>query len=157
MGILHLADLSLFADYYQFTVQDGGVFPDAPTDWTSDDIDRRVKVAPNVVVVCPLRNDTVPVQVEVHDRAPQIDLDGYDHAVRASLDLPTGILQIHECTGGERLRLTLAPGPYAVLALFSGLETIDEAQGEGEDTYRVLLWPDASAPVDVLKAWNPPE
>ena len=35
----------VFADYHQFYVQDGGINPEAPTDWTDEDVERRAKVA----------------------------------------------------------------------------------------------------------------
>lgn len=144
----------VFADFHQFYVQDGGIFPDAPTDWTDDDIQRRVKAIEHVVVICPLRNMAVPVVLELHDSEPVVNQSDYDHVVRCSLELPTGELQVYECTGGEVLRQSVAPGRYAVLALFSGLSTIDEMGLEGDDTYRLLLWPTASAlPLSVLKAW----
>jgi hypothetical protein len=54
--------LEVFADYHQFYVWDAGVGPSAPEDYTDDDVRRRVKVAPNVVVVQPVRNMTVPVE-----------------------------------------------------------------------------------------------
>lgn len=144
----------VFADYYQFYVQDAGINPEAPTDWTNEDVERRAKVADNVVVICPLRNMNVPVTLELHDTEAAVDLSGYDHAVRCSLDLPTGELQVHECTGSEVLRRTVKPGTYTVLALYSGLDTLDEHGLEGGDAYRLVLWPTSSAqPLTVLKAW----
>lgn len=50
----------------------------------------------------------------------------------------------------------MKPGTYAVLALYSGLDTIDESGLEGGDAYRLrlVLWPTPSAqPLTVLKAW----
>lgn len=59
-----------------------------------------------------------------------------------------------KCTGGERLRLSVSPGTYGVLALFSGLDTISEDGLEASDTYRVVVWPASSMPLSVLKAWD---
>lgn len=59
MSTLHRAELRVFADYHQFYVQDGGINPDVPTDWSAGDITNRGKVAENVVVVCPVRNISV--------------------------------------------------------------------------------------------------
>jgi hypothetical protein len=130
----------VFADYHQFYVQDGGIDPDAPTDWTDEDVQRRVKTIEHVVVICSVRNMTVPVVLELYDSEPAFNLSDYDHVVRCTLDLPTGKLQ--------------APGRYGVLALFSGLATIDETGLEGNDTYRILLWPTSSTlPLAVLKVW----
>ncbi|WP_157598037.1 MULTISPECIES: hypothetical protein [unclassified Rhizobacter] len=144
----------VFADYNQFYVQDGGIFPDAPTDWTDVDVERRAKAAANVLVICPLRNATVPVTLEVFDSAPTIDLAGYDHVIRCSLDLPTGNLQVHECTGGEVYSRAVPPGTYTVLALFSGLNSLSENGLDGEDSYRLVIWASRTpVSLEVLKAW----
>jgi len=153
MGIVHRAALQVFADYHQFYVQDGGVSPDAPTEWSDEDVARRVKVAANVVVVCPVRNMSVPVEVEVASAEPSVDLGAYDHVAHCSLSLPTGILQVHECTGGELLRLSVAPGTYSVLVLFSSLGSLDASGLEGQDSYRVVLWPGNERALAVVKAW----
>lgn len=153
MGTIHRAALQVFADYHQFYVQDGGVSPDAPTVWSEEDVARRVKVAANVVVVCPVRNMSVPVEVEVATAEPSVDLGAFDHVAQCSLSLPTGYLQLHECTGGELLRLSVAPGTYSVLVLFSALGSLDESGLEGRDSYRVVLWPGDDRPLSVVKAW----
>jgi hypothetical protein len=156
MHTLHRAELEIFADYHQFYVQDGGVEPDAPTDWTDTDIGHRVKVEENVVVVCPLRNMSVPVVVEVTDSEPPFTFEGLDHIVSCSLRLPTGCLQVHECTGGERLRLSIAAGTYRMLIFFSGLNSISASGLEGNDQYRVVLWQGSDTPLIVLKEWVAP-
>jgi hypothetical protein len=63
----------IFADYFQFYLWDEGIGPDAPTEWDDADVQRRIKVAPHVVVICPIRNMTVPVEVQVHDTEPPYD------------------------------------------------------------------------------------
>lgn len=147
-------DFDVFADYHQFYIQDGQVLPDAPTNWSDEDVQRRTKVAENVVVVCPLRNATVPVQLKVQDVAPQMDVEHIDHAVQCSLHLPSGVLQVHECTGGEVLRHEVSPGHYGVLVEFSGLTSISDDGMDGEDTYRITVWPDEPRPLTVLRCWS---
>lgn len=148
-------DFELLADYHQFYVWDGGVDPEAPVDWTKEDVARRAKVAPNVVVICPLRDMTVPVTLEIHDREPEFDPSGVDHVVRCGLALPTGELQVHECTGSEVFREQVKPGNYGVLAIYGGLATIDETGLEGQDLYRIVLWPVSEVPpLEVVKAWE---
>jgi hypothetical protein len=154
---LHRAELEVFADYHQFYIQDGGINPAAPTDWSEEDVAHRVKVAANVVVVCPVRNMSVPVEVEVSTTEPSVDVGAYDHVVRCSLSLPTGYLQVHECTGGERLRLSVQAGTYSVLVLFSALGSLSEDGLEGEDRYRIFLWPGRELPLMVVKAWSESE
>ena len=109
---------TIFADYHQFYLWDKGVNPDAPTDYSDADIANRIKTAPNVVVIQPERNMDVPVDLELRDGAPESDLGAWDHVAEASLDIPTGRLEIHECTGGSIDILTVRPGSYRVRAYF---------------------------------------
>ena len=144
----------IFADYHQFYVWDSGVGPSAPEDYTDDDVRSRVKVAPNVVVVQPVRDVTVPVDLEIHDTDPGFEKARWDHIAECSLDLPTGRLQVDECTGSVRLDLEVSPGTYVVRVLFSGLDTLSGDGLEGSDRYRIDLWPGSTRELKVIKQWN---
>ena len=146
---------TVFADYHQFYLWDHGTSPDAPTDYTELDTQRRIKAAPFVVVVLPERNMDVPVEVEVIDQPPCIDLDPWDHVTEASLDLPSGRLEVHECTGRSIDILPVTPGSYRVRVYHGGLGTLSVDGLEGEDQYRVVLWPAAPSEVTVLKQYQP--
>ena len=146
--------VELFADYFQFYVWDNAVVPAAPTDWTDEDAANRLKVAPNVVVVCPVRNMTVPVELEVYASEPELLSDSWDHIAECSLDLPSGQLELHECTGGSRGVLSVVPGSYRVRAYFGRLGSLSEDGLSGEDHYRLALWPAPSRPLRVLKQWH---
>jgi len=146
--------VEVFADYHQFYIQDGQVNPPAPEDWTDADVVNRVKVASNVVVICPVRNMSVPVEVELHSSEPKFDAGEVDHIVECSLELPSGNLQVHECTGGPVLDWRINPGQYHVVALFSRLGSLSDDGLEGEDRYRVLLWPGAERSLCVVQEWS---
>ena len=144
-------DLKVFADYHQFYLWDAGMKPLAPEDYTDADIERMVKVAPHVVVIQPLRNTTVAVHVELHDADPGWDPDAWDHAVECSLELSTGHLQVHECTGPAILDVEVPAGTYRVRALFDGLGSLSEDRLEGDDRYVLVLWPGVTQPLRVAK------
>lgn len=146
--------IEVFADYHQFYVQDGGVNPPAPEDWTDADVARRAKAGANVVVVCPVRNMPVPVRVGLHDAAPKLEISAVDHVVECSLALPSGHLQIHESTGGAVLNWQLEPGQYEVAVLYSNLDSLSDDGLDGDDHYQVLLWRGAERPLRVLKEWS---
>ena len=146
--------IEVFADYHQFYVQDGAVNPPAPEDWTDTDVAHRAKAAANVVVVCPVRNMTVPVQVELHDVAPQLQNRAADHVVECSLALPSGHLQVHESTGGAVLNWQIEPGQYEVAVLYSRLDSLSADGLAGDDHYQVLLWRGAERPLRVLRKWR---
>ena len=147
----------LFADYHQFYLWDPGLSPEAPTEYTDEDVRRRMKVGPHVVVIQPERDTTVSVEVEIHEADPGYDPSAWDHIAEASLHLPTGRLQVHECTGGPVADFAVAPGWYRVRSHGGGFATIDETVPDGDDTYRAVLWPAPPADVLVLKQWESPE
>jgi hypothetical protein len=74
----------------------------------------------------------------------------------ASLELPSGNLEIHECTGGSIDQITVAPGSYRVRAYFGALSELSEDGLEGNDHYRLVLWPAPFKPVLVLKQFRAP-
>ncbi|MFO1043473.1 MAG: competence protein ComJ [Planctomycetaceae bacterium] len=145
--------LKVFADYHQFYVQDGGINPPAPEDWTDEDIEQRCKVEENIVVVCPLRNRTVPVEVVLHQKEPACQPMDWDHIVECSLELPTGHLQVHECTGSAVLDWNVPAGTYVVRLLYGGLETIDDSGMVGSDHYKVELWPGNPRQLKLVRSW----
>jgi hypothetical protein len=144
---------AVLADYHQFYLWDRGMVNQAPEEYTDEDVWRRIKTGPHVVVIQPARNTTVPVEVEVYGADPGFDATTWDHIAEAGLHLPTGRLQVHECTGGPVAEFTVTPGWYRVRSLHGGLGTIDGSGLEGGDHYRVVLWPAPSAEVQVIKQW----
>lgn len=141
-------------DYHQFYLWDPTVTNQAPEEFTDDDVVRRVKCAPSVVVVQPARNAEVPLVVDVSDSDPGFDASLWDHIVECSLDLPGGKLQVHECLGGPVLELDLTSGSYAARVLSAGLDTVSPAAFDAEDRYTVQLWPASFRQVHVVKQWS---
>ncbi len=154
MRLQHRA-FKVFADYHQFYLWDRGMNPKAPEEWDEEDVKRRVKTGPHVLVIRPERNTTVAVEVAVYDAAPAYQPGKWDHIAEASLHLPTGHLQVHECTGGPVADIEVEPGWYRVRSFHGGFATIDESGLEGGDHYRVVLWPAPSQGLRVIKQWVP--
>lgn len=144
----------IFADYFQFYLWDAGEKPVPPSDYSHDDVVRRIKAAPHVVVIQPVRNMDVAVDLDIADAAPALDLAKFDHVAEASIDLPSGQLEIHECTGGSIDIVALAPGSYRVRACFSGLDTLSEDGLDGDDRYHLTVWPAPAAPVGIRKQYE---
>ena len=145
---------SVIADYNQFYLWDRDMAPEAPVDYSEQDVENRIKTGDHVVVIQPVRNMTVPVEVQIHDSEPSYDADQWDHIAECSLDLPTGHLQVHECTGGPVAEFELAPGTYRVRAFFSGLDSLNETGLEGDDSYLAVLWPAPPGDLKILKQWK---
>jgi hypothetical protein len=161
----------LFADYHQFYLWDAGCSPQAPEQFSEDDVLRRVKTAPHVVVVQPIRAAMVSVRLLVTDKprsshvrnhrasrpysSPLLDLQKYDHVVDCGIELPTGGLQVHECTGGPLFDAAVAPGNYCVRVMFENLGSVSEDGSDGGDTYTLVIWPGIAGELRVLKQWQP--
>ena len=154
MRLFHKA-CEVFADYHQFYLWDAGMAPVAPEEYTDDDVQHRIKTGPHVIVIQPARNTTIPVEVEIHDAEPTFNPEDWDHIAEASLHLPTGKLQVHECTGGPVVDFQVTPGWYRVRCFHGGLATLDESGQEGEDHYHAVLWPASPYDVQIVKQWVP--
>lgn len=122
--------------------------PQAPEDYSEEDVRRRIKTGQHVFVVNPERNMTVDVEVEIHDAEPTYNGDDWDHIAEASIHLPTGQLAVEECAGGIVAEFAVEPGWYRVRSFHGGFDTIDESELEGDDHYLEVLWP---APFDDLR------
>ncbi|MEP1420980.1 MAG: hypothetical protein ABJK59_04330 [Erythrobacter sp.] len=144
----------IFADCFQFYLWDPGAQPDAPTDYAAIDNQNRLKVGENIVVVLPERNMTVPVTIELLDDEPELDPAQWDHIAEASLELPSGRLEIHECTGESIDVLSLGEGCYRVRVCFSGLHTLSENGLDGDDHYAISLWPAPYTHLSVIKQFE---
>ncbi len=145
---------SVFADYYQFYLWDEEASPEPPINWTDEDVARRLKAEANVVAVCPVRNMTVPVEMEIHETEPAYDAAAWDHIAECSLNLPSGKLQVHECTGGPVANFRVSPGTYRVRAFYGSLGSLSEDGLDGNDHYHIVLWPAAHRDLAVIKNWT---
>jgi len=153
-SLLHHSRIDIFADYYQFYVWDPKISKlKAPEDWTDKDVANRAKAAPGVVVICPVRNTTVPVDVGIWRSEPEVAFDAWQHIIEAPLST-TGSIQVHECTGGPAACFSVEPGEYTVRALFRGLDTLSEDGLEGKDFYEIQIWKSQCFDLRVVKQWN---
>jgi hypothetical protein len=150
------ASFTVSTDFHQFYLWDRQVGPEAPDDYCDADIENRIKVAPHVFVLQPERNDEIPVILEIHEAEPACDMADWDHVAEASLHLPSGQLEVHECTGGPVANIALDPGWYRVRSFHGGFGTIDPRTGEGQDHYMILLWPSPESALSVLKQYRRP-
>jgi FtsP/CotA-like multicopper oxidase with cupredoxin domain len=145
--------IEVFADYHQFYLWDRGMTAEAPEDDTAEDVGRRIKTGLYVVAVQTERDSTVPVEVEIHDADPGFDPAAWDHIAEASLHLPTGRLQVHECTGGPVAEIKVEPGWYRLRSAHGGLAAVNRRTSEGGDHYQVIMWPAPPAEPQVHKQW----
>ncbi|KIU45908.1 MULTISPECIES: hypothetical protein [Bradyrhizobium] len=146
-------ELSLFADYSQFYIQDESTADELSAEWTPETTDRMLAAGSGVVRIGTVRNMHVPVSVQILEREPNDDSAGWDHIVEASLDVPSGRIAIAGCTDyfPDAARIDVAPGTYRVRVSYGGLDTLSEDGLEGDDRYRLQLWPAPPIAVRVVK------
>lgn len=105
---------TLFADYYQFYLQDEAVAGDLSESWTPDAVDRLLALGPGVIGVGTVRNMDVPVEVEVLSGPPDEDLTAWDRVNECSIRFTTGRAVIAGCTDyfPGAARITVGTGDY---------------------------------------------
>lgn len=146
----------LFADYHQVYLCDAVRPPTLPDEWRQEDLRQRVTLADRALVLSTARNVEVPVKVELHGTRPTPDLALVDHAVEASLRVPSGKLVIAGLTDDIKAaaRLAVPAGELRALVLFTGLGSLSEDGLEGDDRYTVHLWPEKTGGIVVHRQWR---
>lgn len=156
-----MQSFNLFADYFQFYLQDEAVDGDLSDSWNDEAVVRLLAVAPGTIGVGTVRNMVVPVTLEILASEPVLNVAAYDHIVEGPLSVAGKRLIIAGCTDylPEAARIAVDPGTYRVRVCFSGLESLSADGLEGEDRYHLQIWPARLADVAVIKqraAWPPP-
>lgn len=136
-------ELAVFADYFQFYLLDCATNEDFGALWTEEAVERLLAVAPHAVGIGTARNMQVPVAISVHDREPEADFPEWEQVHDCSLTVVSGRVAILGATDylPDAPSLALAPGPYRARISYAGLETLSEDGLEGDDFYRIQLWP----------------
>lgn len=144
---------TLFADYFQFYLQDESVEGNLGDSWDETACSRMLAIAPGTIGVSTVRNMTVPVAVEIHDHEPPNDAEAWDHVTECSIVVSSGKVVIAGCTDffPDAARIEIAPGIYAVRVSYGALNSLSEDELEGEDRYRVQLWLSVGGEPRVIK------
>lgn len=131
----------VFADYHQFYLMDASVEPNMPEAVSEQDMLRRLRTAPHIVVIH--TESATQVSVEVAFVPEPTDAKGaWEHQAEFSLSVPSGTVALCGCTDfvPECPRITVAPGSYRGRAYFAG-------STGNEERYCLMLWP-AAQPIN---------
>ncbi|MDM5180127.1 hypothetical protein PO883_23365 [Massilia sp. DJPM01] len=147
---------SIFADYFQFIVQDENSEDDFGSIWTKEALNHMIAVGETAICLGTLRNVDVSVAVHVLGVEPAALLEGYDHAVEGAFTVPTGKLVVMGCTEyfPDASRFEIAPGSYRFLYLVSGVHTITAECEPADDLYCLYIWPGEARSSRLLKPWK---
>lgn len=140
----------IFADYCQFYIQDEDAQGDLSSSWTEEAVAQLLALAPGTIGVGTVRNMEVPVELELCASAPSADLDMWDHVNECSIDVPSGRLVVAGCTDyfPNAARVEVRPATYRARIYYGCLDSLSEDGLEGDDQYKIVLWP---APVEDLR------
>lgn len=144
---------TLFADYYQFYLQDEDAEGDLSDSWTEEAVDNLLALAPGTIGVGTVRNMDVPVEVEIRDSEPSSDFQEWDHVTECSIKVPSGKIVIAGCTDyfQDAARIDVKPGNYRARIYYGDLDSLSWNGLEGDDHYKVVLWPSDDTSVRVIK------
>jgi hypothetical protein len=152
-------NFTVYADYHQFYVEDAqtdAAQSAAPEFWRQEAFERGLAVARDMIAVGTARYGNVQVEVEIPDAEPDANLDAWDQVNECSIKLHSGTLLVRGCTqeveSAQRFEVT--PGTYRVRVFYGNLDTDDPDAEDGDDHYRVVLWPGEAIAPRVLKNYN---
>jgi hypothetical protein len=136
-------NLKFFTEYYQFYIQDKKTkaSTDSEIFWTSQASEDKIAVEEGLLGISVAKYAEIIVQVNIHPQAQTFfNLQDYDHIVEASINSPSGILQVLDCTAMQlQLEINVTPGIYTVRSSSANLKTV---QGDvGNDFYVIDIYP----------------
>lgn len=147
-------ELRIFADYFQFYLQDEDASEQDDGDWKEPGaIERLLVVGRGIIRVGTARNMTVPVTIEICDAKPDLSFDEWDQVNECSLEIPSGSLVVAGCTDyfPDALRIKVEPATYRARIFYGKLNSLRENDLEGDDHYSIFLWKEKSGPLVVFK------
>jgi hypothetical protein len=147
-------EFNLFADYFQFYVQDEDVDGDLSDCWTKEAVNRLLAVTDGTIGVGTVRNMMVPVVVEVADGEPDgAETAHWDQVNECDLLVKSGRIVVAGCTDyfPDAARIDLPSGSYRARLYYRNLSSLSQDGLEGADHYRIVLWRAAAAPLKILK------
>ncbi len=137
-------ETELFADYFQFYLQDDDIGKgNLENSWTDEATKRLLAVAPYVVGVGTVRNMDVPAKLFLSNESPKVELETYQLINRCCLEIETGKIVVAGCTDyfPEALRIEAPSGLYEIVVGYGNLDKLSEDGLAGDDFYHVFIFP----------------
>lgn len=145
--------LDVFADYFQFYVCDERYETDTGLIWDEATTNRMLALGTDLIAIGTARNMDVPVQIELLASEPEIDFAAWEQVIDCSITISSGKLIVFGCTDNpdDSERLPVTPGVHRARISYSNLSDLSEDGLDGNDRYRVQLWPGPTADLVVRK------
>lgn len=139
-------EFTIYVDHFQFYLEAEGVDPDFERLWDKTSIAEGLAASYGVIAVGTARygGDT-HVVLEVLDARPAGPLDEWDKVMECSIEVLSGsvVLSTPEMGIFEETRTPVSPGVHQALVYYGNQHLVPRngADIEGDDHYRIALWP----------------
>lgn len=149
--------LDFYTQYNQFYIVDSGYKESEKDIWADSALMNRLGVDEDLLAVFTGSYGPIKGQLEIKNDGSSIEnLEEYDHVVEGKINIETGVLQVQDCpTSSVVQEVELPSGLYSVRIYSKGLTTVEG--DEGDDFYRIVIWPamNNDKQVKVLKQYTP--
>jgi hypothetical protein len=150
---------TVYADYHQFYVEDAqtdAAQSAAPEFWSQEAFNRGLAIGRDMIAVGTARYGNVQVELEIAAQEPETDLTAWDQVNECSIELHSGTLLVRGCTQDTESapRIEATPGTYRARVGYANLDVDDPEAPNGDDHYRVVLWPGEPIEPRVLKMYE---
>jgi hypothetical protein len=149
---------TLFADYFQFYLQDEKVDGNLSDAWTEQAVQDLLAIAPGTIGVGAVRNMDVPVEVELLQSTPSESFDAWDQVNECDIEIRSGTLVVAGCTDyfPDAARIKVEPGSYRARVYYGKLDSLSEDGLDGDDHYKVSIWMSEPSGLHILKRRSRP-
>ncbi len=150
--------LDFYTSYNQFYICDKNFRGDTGSDdfWTDDAFSDRLALEDGILGVGTASYGHIRAELDILNKAnEELDVDQYDHIVEGGLVIESGVLQVLDCPNSEvELEVGVKPGTYRVKIYSSNLLSADIDENDGDDFYKIEIWPDSVMKREVLKRFS---
>ena len=129
---------------------------DASEIWTDEALDLKLGTAKNTLAIGTFRNVDVDIELEIHDKEPQLNPLEWDHISQGYITISSGKCAVFGCTDylPDAARITMPKGEYAVFSMAKGLDSITEDWEDADDYYKVIMWPSSTKEYKSIKRYE---
>jgi hypothetical protein len=149
--------LDFYTEYNQFYLSDKASPKNTNSTgfWTPEAHEDRLAIEKGVVGIGTESYGHIKADISILDIANNlIDTIQYDHIVEGGIEIESGELQVLDCpTSVINLEIKLKPGKYRVRVYSLNLASADIDEDEGDDYYKIEIWPDTNMERKVLKRY----